>query len=286
MQSFCPFQKRQELSLESVNQNLGWLNHPQFISQGVNWEHSIFRNEAGFNGHSHLCSAGFRQTQHSTESGLQCKQPRLGRGQKKKKPKNHPGKKCSIIIIAEEVEAFSVQIWEDWIEETQRKAQRADCPWSLPTHRDSLRWRCLRADTTPGVGSGKAKHLTVVPGGTVASKRSTNNRAEGQQAAVQKVLKVSWSRAALSAGRRLLRNSSSPLGIDAFKVTENQNQSVESIKFILRASGPTADDVSESRGRASTCPHWHCGSLKVLELHALRVSTVLSVLTCSAPLWD
>lgn len=103
---------------------------------------------------------------------------------------------------------------------------------------------------------------------------------------MQKVLKVSWSRAALSAGRRLLRNSSSPLGIDAFKVTENQNQSVESIKFILRASGPTADDVSESRGRASTCPHWHCGSLKVLELHALRVSTVLSVLTCSAPLWD
>lgn len=66
----------------------------------------------------------------------------------------------------------------------------------------------------------------------------------------------------------LSRNSSSPLGIDAFKVTENQNQSVGSIKFILRASGPTADDVSESRGRASTCPHWHCGSLKVLELHA------------------
>lgn len=66
-----------------------------------------------------------------------------------------------------------------------------------------------------------------------------------------------------------LRNSSSPLGIDAFKVTENQNQSVERIRFILRASGPTADDVSKSRGRASPCPHWHCGSLKVLELHAL-----------------
>lgn len=44
-----------------------------------------------------------------------------------------------------------------------------------------------------------------------------------------------------------------------------------SIRPILRASGPANDDVSKSRGspKLPPCPHWHWGSLQVLELNAL-----------------